>query len=140
MPLLKGVILTTAGVAVGSIVSIMSASAVAVSAAQISVGADTPVHGVTVGLMVVGLVAGVGMVWTGGRYIFQLGGEVREWRAALNDAKTLARLVREIEKGKNRNTEILDKVVGDLGALERWRAQVDPILTEWRRRSGIKEA
>lgn len=110
---------TTATAAILGLTLIMSVDAATYVLAMQSIGADTPVSGITVGIIFAGIVSGVGgLIWIG-KLIFRFGAYVKGLETALEDVKALAKIVHEIE---DRMTTV-----------ERWRAAViDPLL----RRSG----
>lgn len=114
---------STSGVVLGGVVLFESAW-LAYVAAQGGISAETPISGITVGLILAGSVAALIAVVKGGRYLIELGMTLGKWIEALN---TNVQLVEQVSA-----------LTEEVAALQRWRASVDPILTEWQRRNGIQ--
>lgn len=114
---------STSGVVLGSAVLLESAW-LAFIAAQGGISADTPITGVTIGLILAAAVAALFAVIRGGRYLIQLGMTLGKWVEALNANMELVGQVQALTK--------------EVAALQRWRESADPILTEWQRRNGVQ--
>jgi hypothetical protein len=116
-------LLTTSGVAIGSVTVIEVGAVAGTLAAQ--VGPDTPVQGVTLGALAVAAVFAVGAVIRGGQHLVRFGRTLQQWQDALDgvsavnsDLKTLADAVRQ-------QGEKVDALTG-------WRAEVDALIHEIR--------
>lgn len=116
-------LLTTSGVAIGSVTVIEVGAVAGTLAAQ--VGPDTPVQGVTLGALAVAAVFAVGAVIRGGQHLVRFGRTLQQWQDALDgvsavnsDLKTLADAVRQ-------QGEKVDALTG-------WRAEVDALINEIR--------
>ena len=135
-PLVLSVFYTTAAAVVLGLVAIMSADAAAYTLAAQgpgSIGATTTVDGITVGIILAGMVAGVAGLATAARYMIRLGGLLMQWRLALDKAVKLAEIVERMEErvgdAEDRMQTIEATTVKDVRGLLEWRALiVDPSL------------
>ena len=117
---------STSAVTLAGFAMVASAEALVVQ----GIGADTPIDGITLGVLLVALLAAGGLLFQGGRQIFRLGGELVKWRAALKQAsEVMASLARVVER--------LDEMDKRHERFERWRVQVDPLLTDLQVRLGV---
>ena len=112
--LFAAVFCTTSAVTVAGLVMVTSAEALVLQ----SIGADTPVDGLTVGVLLVALIGAGGLLFQGGRQVFRLGVELARWRTALNE-------VSEVTASLTRITDRLDEIDRRHERFEEWRAQVD---------------
>jgi len=132
---------TTAAATVLGMTVVMSVDAAAYTlAAQTSIGASTPVDGITVGIIVGGVVAGFAGLITAARYMIRLGGMLMQWRISLDKAVQLAQIVERLERRMEESDgrvgvaedriEMLEATtVKDVRGLQEWRALiVDPSL------------
>ena len=130
--MIGAVFYTTASATILGLVAIMSTSAAAYTAAMQSVGADTPVSGITVGMIILGIVSGFGGLFMAARYVLSIGMMLGRWKDALDDAVKFAEVVKALE-GRIAHAEgsiaALDETATDVRALQRWREHiVDPSL------------
>lgn len=116
-------LLTTSGVAIGSVTVIEVGTVAGTLAAQ--VGPDTAVEGMTLGALAVAAVFAVGAVIRGGQHLVRFGRTLQQWQDALDgvsavnsDLKTLADAVRQ-------QGEKVDALTG-------WRAEVDALIYDIR--------
>lgn len=110
---------TTATATILGLTLIMSVDAATYVLAMQSIGADTPISGLTVGAIIAGIsVGGGGLIWCA-KLVFRFGGYVKDLETTIKDAVALGKLVHDIE--------------GRMETMEVWRASIaDPSL----RRSG----
>jgi hypothetical protein len=116
-------LLTTSGVAVGTVTFIEVGAIASTAIAQ--VGPTTPIEGVTLGALIVAAFFAIGAVVRGGQHLVRLGRTLQQWQDALDgvsevnsDLKTLADAVRF--QGEQ------------IRSLTGWKAEVDALFKEIR--------
>lgn len=124
---------------VGSVVAVVGEVVLATIVAWQGIGADTPIEGVTLGILAAALVALAALsaraALRGGRALFMYGERWASLRVSLEAAADLAPLVRDIQADQRSISEQVALNTEQISALQRWRDAVDPIVEEWRRRS-----
>jgi hypothetical protein len=116
-------LLTTSGVAIGSVTVIESAAAVSTLAAQ--VGPDTPIQGLTLGALAVAAVFAVGAVIRGGQHLVKLGRTLQQWQDALDGVSAVDSDLTTLADAVRKQGEQVDALTG-------WRAEVDALLRDIR--------
>lgn len=116
-------LLTTSGVAIGSVTVIESAAAVGTLAAQ--VGPDTPIQGLTLGALAVAAVFAVGAVIRGGQHLVKLGRTLQQWQDALDGVSAVDSDLTTLADAVRKQGEQVDALTG-------WRAEVDALLRDIR--------
>lgn len=129
--LLITVFTSTSVTATGILLLITGGQVGAAFAAQQGIGPDTPVGGITVAVVLAGIVAGVTFLWQGAKHMIALG----KYIAALTDAVDSSKKTAE---ALERSVERLDELEHRMAALERWRSDTDFILTELQVRAGLR--
>lgn len=108
---------------------IMSTDAAAYLLAQEAIGADTPISGITVGVIGMGIVTGFGgLLWTV-RLVFKFGGQVALWIQTVEKAAKIAEIVDRLEERMGERERQAADTQREVDALQRWRIHlVDPSL------------
>ena len=114
---------STSAVLVGAAVT-LEATLATLAVVQSPIGADTPISGITIGLIVVGGFAGLVALVKGSQYLIKFGIQCGQWIDALNGATALA--------------EVVEKHDVRIETVERYCREIDPILTDLQVRLGVK--
>lgn len=116
-------LLTTSGVAIGSVTLIEAGAVAGTVAAQ--VGPDTPVQGLTLGALMVAAVFAVGAVVRGGQHLVKLGRTLQQWQDALDGVSAVNSDLKTLADAVQKQGDKLDALTG-------WRAEVDALINDIR--------
>jgi hypothetical protein len=116
-------LLTTSGVAIGSVTLIEAGAVAGTVAAQ--VGPDTPVQGLTLGALMVAAVFAVGAVVRGGQHLVKLGRTLQQWQDALDGVSAVNSDLKTLADAVQKQGDKLDALTG-------WRAEVDALIHDIR--------
>lgn len=118
--IIASALFTTATATILGLTLIMSVDAAAYTLAMQAIGADTPVDGVTVGVILAGIMAGVGGLVVLARYLISFGGFVQQLKMVMADAVKYAEIVDRL----NDRVIAVEAIEVRVATVERWRATI----------------
>ena len=114
---------TTGGITFAIMVGVGAIEGIVYAQALPAIGAETPVSGITIGILAAGVIASVALIWRGAKSLIALGEYVAELRAALRDGTSAM-------KSFTVQAELIGLLTNRIGELEVWRGEVDPFISE----------
>ena len=110
--------------AVGLVMVTASVEAGVVVAGLQGIGAETPISGITIGILGASFIVGLGFLWKGALWMLEMGALLAEWRNAMKEVPRL--------------TQTLHRIEERMAASERWQQEHDPILGELHRKARLR--
>lgn len=115
------------GAVMGGVLLFVSVDEAVGLTARQSIGSETVVSGITVGAVLGGVVAGVGLLAMAWKVGVQFGSDVTKFKEAADKMTQAAPIVSE-------NTAAISALNDRLERAEAWQREYEPVVLEWKRR------
>lgn len=108
----------TSVTATGALLVVTGTEVIAALVVQNAIGATTPIDGITVGVVAVGIVAGVGFLWTGAKQLLSLGAYIAKLTDSVETSQETATALRKVSDHMDQMTAQMKHIDARLKRIE----------------------